>query len=174
MADVGCRHRIYLSGPLFSAGEIAWGRELSSFLRERLANAGVQVIWPYELSINQLEPEEILGRARNVQVWLQKYAPKYVKFQLQETLPAAVNNLSPAERQALGLLAGRIEDKTAAEIHDLVYVVAKEMNLDSKKFFQAIYLTFLGDRQGPKVGWFLASLDRDFVRSRLAAAASPA
>jgi lysyl-tRNA synthetase class 1 len=118
--------------------------------------------------------EEILGRARNVQVWLEKYAPKYVKFQLQETLPAAVNNLSPAERQALGLLAGRIEDKTAAEIHDLVYVVAKEMNLDSKKFFQAIYLTFLGDRQGPKVGWFLASLDRDFVRSRLAAAASPA
>jgi lysyl-tRNA synthetase class 1 len=118
--------------------------------------------------------EEILGRARNVQVWLEKYAPKYVKFQLQETLPAAVNNLTPAERQALGLLAGRIEDKTAAEIHDLVYVVAKEMNLDSKKFFQAIYLTFLGDRQGPKVGWFLASLDRDFVRSRLAAAASPA
>jgi len=118
--------------------------------------------------------EEILGRARNVLVWLEKYAPKYVKFQLQETLPAAVNNLSPAERQALGLLAGRIEDKTAAEIHDLVYVVAKEMNLDSKKFFQAIYLTFLGDRQGPKVGWFLASLDRDFVRSRLAAAASPA
>lgn len=43
--------------------------------------------------------EEILGRARNVQVWLEKYAPKYVKFQLQETLPAAVNNLSP-ERQA--------------------------------------------------------------------------
>uniref|UniRef100_UPI00257E6C1A nucleoside 2-deoxyribosyltransferase n=1 Tax=Methanosaeta sp. UBA458 TaxID=1915561 RepID=UPI00257E6C1A len=42
--------------------EIAWGRELSSFLRERLANAGVQVIWPYELSINQLEPEEIFGK----------------------------------------------------------------------------------------------------------------
>ena len=61
MADMGCLHRIYLSGPLFSAGEIAWGRELSSFLRERLANAGVQVIWPYELSINQLEPEEIFG-----------------------------------------------------------------------------------------------------------------
>lgn len=61
MADMGCRHKIYLSGPLFSAGEIAWGRELSSFLRERLANAGVQVIWPYELSINQLEPEEIFG-----------------------------------------------------------------------------------------------------------------
>ena len=41
------------------------------------------------------------------------------------------------------------------------------MSLDSKKFFQAIYLAFLGDRQGPKVGWFLASLDRDFVKTRL-------
>ena len=56
---MGQGHKIYLSGPLFSAGEIAWGREISSFLRERLADAGVQVIWPYELSINQLEPEEI-------------------------------------------------------------------------------------------------------------------
>ena len=49
----------------------------------------------------------------------------------------------------------------------MVYAVAKEQNLDSKKFFQAIYLAFLGDRQGPKVGWFLASLDRDFVKARL-------
>ncbi|MGB4086275.1 lysine--tRNA ligase [Methanothrix sp.] len=115
--------------------------------------------------------EEILARARNVQVWLEKYAPPYVKFQLQEKLPAAINNLSAAERQGLGLLAQRIDEKTATEIHDLVYAVAKEMNLDSKKFFQAVYLAFLGDRQGPKVGWFLASLDRDFVRSRLEAAA---
>ena len=56
---MGQGHSIYLSGPLFSAGEIAWGRELSFFLRERLADLQVQVIWPYELSTNQLDPEEI-------------------------------------------------------------------------------------------------------------------
>jgi lysyl-tRNA synthetase class 1 len=50
--------------------------------------------------------------------------------------------------------------------------VAKEQGLDSKKFFQAIYLAFLGDRQGPKVGWFLASLERGFVRDRLLQAAA--
>jgi lysyl-tRNA synthetase class 1 len=117
--------------------------------------------------------EEILGRARNVQTWLDKYAPAYVKFQVQETLPAAINNLTPVERRGLGLLAEQIDDKTAAEIHELVYAVAKEQSLDSKKFFQAIYLTFLGDRQGPKVGWFLASLDRDFVKARLLETAAP-
>jgi lysyl-tRNA synthetase class 1 len=117
--------------------------------------------------------EEILGRARNVQTWLDKYAPAYVKFQVQETLPAAINNLTPVERRGLGLLAEQIDDKTAAEIHELVYAVAKEQSLDSKKFFQAIYLAFLGDRQGPKVGWFLASLDRDFVKARLLETAAP-
>ena len=35
-----------------------------------------------------------------------------------------------------------------------------------------IYLAMLGDRQGPKVGWFLASLDRDFVKTRLKEAAA--
>jgi lysyl-tRNA synthetase class 1 len=70
-------------------------------------------------------------------------------------------------------LAERIESKTAAEIHNLVYGVAKDLGIDSKKFFQAIYIAFLGDRQGPKVGWFLASLDRDFVKSRLMQASIP-
>ena len=36
----------------------------------------------------------------DVQKWLDKYAPAYVKFQLQETLPAVMNNLSFQERQA--------------------------------------------------------------------------
>jgi lysyl-tRNA synthetase class 1 len=116
--------------------------------------------------------DEILARATNVVTWLNKYAPDYVKFQLKEELPAAVNNLTPEERKALGELADRIGSKTAAEIHDEVYAVARENGMDPKKFFQAIYLAFLGDRQGPKVGWFLASLDRDFVSARLKEAAS--
>jgi lysyl-tRNA synthetase class 1 len=116
--------------------------------------------------------EEILGRARNVQTWLDKYAPPYVKFQVQETLPSAIKNLTPEERKGLGILAEQLGEKTAAEIHELVYAVAKGQGLDSKKFFQAIYLAFLGDRQGPKVGWFLASLERGFVRDRLLQAAA--
>jgi len=116
--------------------------------------------------------DEIYARADNVEKWLNRYAPAFVKFQLREILPSAVNNLSHVERKGLGVLAERIDGKNAAEIHDEVYAVAKELSLDPKKFFQAIYLVFLGERQGPKVGWFLASLDREFVKSRLKEAAS--
>lgn len=115
--------------------------------------------------------DEIFGRASNVEKWLNKYAPAYVKFQLCEAMPPAVNNLTPDERKGLGLLSERIDGMTAAEIHDEVYAIAKELGMDSKKFFQAIYLAFLGDRQGPKAGWFLASLDREFVKARLSEAA---
>ena len=83
-----------------------------------------------------------------------------------------VKNLTSEERRGLGLLSEKIEDKTAAEIHDLVYAVAKDLGIDSKTFFQAIYLAFIGERQGPKVGWFLASLERDFVKTRLKEAAA--
>jgi len=40
-------HKIYLSGPLFSRGEIAWGERVKRFLEDRLD--GVQVIWPHEI-----------------------------------------------------------------------------------------------------------------------------
>jgi lysyl-tRNA synthetase class 1 len=114
--------------------------------------------------------EEILSRARNVRMWLERYAPDFVKFQLREELPAAVKNLPDEERRGMGLLAERLEGRSAQEIHDQVYAVAGELALDPKRFFQAIYLAFLGDRQGPKMGWFLASLDREFVKKRLAEA----
>jgi len=116
--------------------------------------------------------DEIFSRAQNVQNWLDRYAPSFIKFQLQNRLPSAINNLSTVERKGLGMLAERIDEKTAAEIHDEVYAISKELGLDSKKFFQAIYLAFLGDRQGPKAGWFLASLDREFVKIRLREAAT--
>jgi nucleoside 2-deoxyribosyltransferase len=41
------KHKIYLSGPLFSRGEIAWGERVKRFLEERLD--GVQIIWPHEI-----------------------------------------------------------------------------------------------------------------------------
>jgi nucleoside 2-deoxyribosyltransferase len=41
------RHKIYLSGPLFSQGEIDWGRCVKSFLEESFVN--VEIMWPHEI-----------------------------------------------------------------------------------------------------------------------------
>ena len=50
-------HKIYLSGPLFSRGEIAWGERVKAFLEDRLD--GAQIIWPHELVSCQALPAQI-------------------------------------------------------------------------------------------------------------------
>ena len=40
-------HKIYLSGPLFSAAEVAWGKQLLAHLSKHLVNA--KIIWPHEI-----------------------------------------------------------------------------------------------------------------------------
>ena len=50
-------HKIYLSGPLFSAAEIAWGGQLLALLSERLENT--EIIWPHEIVPEGSEPEHI-------------------------------------------------------------------------------------------------------------------
>lgn len=117
----------------------------------------------YDISDREL----IMSRAANAEVWLEKYAPTFVKFQLQEDVPPAVNNLSPEVRKSLGQLSHQIQGLDAEGIHSLIYVAAEESGISSKKLFQGIYTAFLGQKQGPKIGWFLASLDPDFVKSRL-------
>jgi nucleoside 2-deoxyribosyltransferase len=49
--------RIYLSGPLFSRAEIAWGERVKGFLEDRVD--GVWIIWPHELVSCQATAEQV-------------------------------------------------------------------------------------------------------------------
>jgi len=40
-------HKIYLSGPLFSRGDIAWAGRVKAFLEDRVGR--FKVIWPHEI-----------------------------------------------------------------------------------------------------------------------------
>jgi len=44
----------------------------------------------------------------------------------------------------------------------------------NRQSFAAIYVAFLGRDSGPRAGWLLASLDKDFVVRRLTEAAGAA
>ena len=51
---------------------------------------------------------------------------------------------------------------------------AAEHGLDARAAFNALYLAFLGRANGPRAGWLLASLERDFVIGRLSEAGAAA
>ena len=47
------KHRIYLSGPLFSQAEIAWGSRIKELLEADLNN--VEILWPHEIASGPVE-----------------------------------------------------------------------------------------------------------------------
>jgi hypothetical protein len=58
------------------------------------------------------------------------YVPDSTKFEVQETLPDAVKNLSDEQRAGLRGLASRIHAGVAAkDLHDLVYAVSEIQHL---------------------------------------------
>lgn len=110
---------------------------------------------------------ELDERAKYAKHWLEAYAPDKFVFKLQEALPEAAQNLSDSAKAALNalhdLIASRDTMPAGEEIH---------AELHKTKEFKAIYLAFLGKESGPKAGWFLSSLPRDFVLERLAEASA--
>jgi lysyl-tRNA synthetase class 1 len=106
-------------------------------------------------------------RAEYARKWLEKFGPEDLKFQIQKKVPEAAATLSEAQKKALGLLAQRLDPgMTAEKIHLLIYGLKEETGLAPKELFEAIYKSILGKERGPRAGFFLASLDAEFVKRR--------
>ncbi|MGH2348697.1 MAG: hypothetical protein ACRDFT_04425, partial [bacterium] len=116
--------------------------------------------------------EELGMRADDARRWLKTYAPESYRFDVQPTLPSVV--LTEAQRDFLRRLAdvvadGRLDGDT---LQTAIHTLKNEMGLPPKDAFGAVYRVFLGKDSGPQAGWLLASLDRDFVVTRLRDAAT--
>ncbi|MGZ4941537.1 MAG: lysine--tRNA ligase [Halobacteriota archaeon] len=117
---------------------------------------------------------ELQKRSQNVRNWLDQFAPSFVKFEVQETLPVQAKTLTKGQKQALLKLANalKLDNNDPEWLHNEVYDVSARLGIDAKSAFKAIYIALLGKNSGPRAGWFLASLDPEFVVSRFEEAGS--
>jgi len=113
-------------------------------------------------ALNAVEIKELDERASYAKKWLAEYAPEKFVFKLQESLPQAAANFTDEQKAALRDIAAFIESKETMPSGEELHA-----KLHEGKQFKAIYLAFLGKDHGPKAGWFLSVLDRDFVLKRL-------
>ncbi len=113
------------------------------------------------------EIKKLEERARYAKFWLAAYAPEEFKYELQEELPRVI--LSISQKNALSALADFFQsaERTGEELHLRLHELKTEIPIAPKELFQAIYRIFLNRDSGPKAGWFLAGLPRDFVIARL-------
>lgn len=120
-----------------------------------------------------LTPEdvaELTERANYARAWLKGYAPEKFVFEIQQTLPEVAKTLSAVQKRALQLLHTYIAeggDTSGEALHHKLHTLKEEAAIAPAELFQALYLALLGKTYGPKAGWFLSVLEKEFVLQRL-------
>lgn len=116
--------------------------------------------------LSQSERDIIASKIKWANYWLEHFATAEEKFEVQTEAPEI--KLTQTQSSYVSALATKLRNlESAEEYQQAVYEVAKEMELSSRDAFAAIYLIFLNRLSGPKAGWLLHSLNRQFVQQRL-------
>jgi len=110
--------------------------------------------------------EDLKSQINKVQQWLELYAPAEYKFSLSQKPP--VVKVSDKEKKVLAEAQKTIEEgKEGQGLHNAIYESGKAAGLAPRETFRVFYRIFLNQDSGPKLGFFLSMLDRDFVLGRL-------
>jgi lysyl-tRNA synthetase class 1 len=120
------------------------------------------------------------------------YAPDNAKFSVQDDLPVGSASFTDFQRAfltAFSDILDKSDELTGEDYHNLVYsskevgselnkmiasamdVTPESLEVNPKDLFKAIYVSVLGQPSGPKAGWFLSSLEKDFLAQRFREAA---
>ena len=113
------------------------------------------------------DEDHLRERADHVRFWLANFAPDDVKFEIQDTLPNVT--LTTDQRTVLVAFKDKIPRLSwdPEKIHSTIYEISEEHNIPIKTAFQAIYQILLGQEKGPRAGYFLSNLPKEFVLTRV-------
>jgi lysyl-tRNA synthetase class 1 len=100
--------------------------------------------------------------------WLKKWAPEDIKFELRESL--GQDDFSEDEKKYLQELGEKIanapEDADGEWFHKAIYDIKESMNLQPQQVFKPLYKVLIGKESGPRAGWFLSILPREWLVKR--------
>lgn len=123
-----------------------------------------------EVKLDTRDRGELDRRAECAKRWLSGYAPENYKFEIQKTLPEGAKNFSAVQKEALKSLLVYVEKQSALDgqlLHTELHELKTRCGIPPKELFEALYISFLGKTSGPKAGWFLSVLEKDFLIKRL-------
>jgi lysyl-tRNA synthetase class 1 len=115
------------------------------------------------------DAEIIRNELRFIDAWLEKRAPEDVKFAL---LPEVdVTAFSKEEQTFLQTLGNTVAtappEADGSWFHNAIYELKDTTGLTPKEMFTVVYRALIGQTSGPRAGWFLSILPRDWLIRRL-------
>ncbi len=120
---------------------------------------------PKNLSLE--DEKHLKQRAEHARFWLYNFAPDMLKFEVKKKIPKV--SLTTEQNKFLSSFVEKISSIKweAEDIHNSVYSISENEKIPIKIAFQAIYQIILGQEKGPRAGYFLSNLDKDFVLKRV-------
>ena len=121
------------------------------------------------LKLDELTDEEkdrLWTRLECVRYWLENFAPEDVKFSVVDSVsPDVVSQFDADDIDRLEILRDILTDTSwdAEAIHKAFYAAGEKTNEKAKPYFRLAYLALLAKERGPRLGFFLSSLEKDFV-----------
>jgi lysyl-tRNA synthetase class 1 len=115
------------------------------------------------------DAEVIAAELRFIDGWLQKRAPEEVKFSLLEQVDKS--QFTDHEQTFLTGLGNAIakapENADGAWFHEAIYAFKEPTGMAPKEMFSTLYRAIIGKTYGPRAGWFLSILPRQWLVQRL-------
>lgn len=105
-----------------------------------------------------------------IDAWLDKRAPEDVKFALLDAVD--IQGFTEGEQTFLRTLGAKVStapaDADGAWFHNAIYELKDTAGMTPKEMFTTLYRAIIGKTSGPRAGWFLSILPRDWLVRRLA------
>lgn len=115
------------------------------------------------------DKEIIANELRFIDAWLQKWAPEEVRFTLSQSFNADI--FTQPQKDYFTALALAIEqapsDADGEWFHKTIYSFKETTNMAPKELFTSLYQLLIQKDSGPRAGWFLSLLPRDWLLARL-------
>ncbi len=119
--------------------------------------------------IAQEDADVIRAELKFIDAWLEKRAPEDIKFSLLDAVNVA--DFNEQEQHFLRTLGQKVAqapaDADGAWFHDAIYGFKDETGMAPKELFSTLYRALIGKQSGPRAGWFLSMLPRDWLVARL-------
>lgn len=142
-------------------------RDVANFIQQPTVNVNKKFA---EIKGSELSPIEISileERIKYAKIWLDKFAPSDMKFTLSKNNEKTFQ-LSAEQKKYLTKAVELIElDLGPDDLQAELYQLTKDMNLNAKLGFQAIYQTLIGKDFGPRAGAFIRQYEKQEVIDKI-------
>ena len=117
--------------------------------------------------VKDIDENKLENRVRCIKQWIQNYAPESVVFEIQKEKPRI--KFDDLQNKCIKLLIEKMKEVewSPEGIHNSFYELQEQNKIPAKNFFKIMYNVLLNKDRGPRLGFFLATMNKEFIIERL-------